>query len=96
MNRRAWDWSLLVLASPVIAVKGALRLVGRIRLWRLAVVAQIPCSVCGTAISLLGRWKCACGYTYEGHLIRECPVCHSFPAMVRCYVCGATEKLPES
>jgi hypothetical protein len=41
------------------------------------------------------RQEAACGFTYRGHLLRVCPICFSLPAMVRCYDCGLTTKLPD-
>ena len=93
------DWvitaALWALASPVLFVRGVLRLVKRQRFWSVAYRSTIPCPTCGAVISLLGMWECRCGYTYRGHVLRECPVCHSLPRMVRCFVCDTTETLPE-
>jgi len=50
---------------------------------------------CGETVSLVGLWRCGCGYTYKGHLLRVCPVCKGLPRMVRCFSCGITVKLPE-
>jgi hypothetical protein len=36
-------------------------------------------------------WRCACGDTIEGHFLRHCRACGSFPKMIRCQRCGATE-----
>jgi hypothetical protein len=51
---------------------------------------------CGAAVSLVNVWKCSCGFTYRGHLLRVCPVCKTIPRVVRCYACGVTTKLPEA
>ena len=84
-----------VLASPVFCVLAVARLLKRQRFWAVSYRARIPCHTCGASISLLGIWECRCGYTYRGHVLRECPVCHALPRMVRCFACGATEVLPE-
>ncbi len=62
--------------------------------FRLAMEPHIPCA-CGEMLSLIGFWKCSCGFTYQGHLLRRCPVCFSVPCVVRCYRCGVTTKLLE-
>jgi hypothetical protein len=70
------------------------RAIRKIRFMRLAVQAGIQCS-CGDMISLLGIWRCRCGFQYRGHLLRTCPVCYSLPRVARCYSCMLTTKLPE-
>jgi len=87
---------LWLLASPVLFARGLIGLVQRIRFYRMAYRAEIVCRHCGGAISLMNIWKCHCGYTAPSHLLRECPICGSLPRMVRCYACGATERLPEA
>ena len=89
------DLILLVFASPVYAVKGMVRLVRKCRFWKVSYTPQITCRNCGEAIWLVGMWRCGCGFTYKGHLLRVCPVCGSLPRMVRCFSCGITERLPE-
>ena len=89
------DLTLFVLASPVLAVKAVRRALQRYRFFRLAMEASIVCE-CGSTVSLVGLWKCSCGFTYRGHLLRLCPVCQTIPCVVRCYRCGVTTKLPEA
>jgi hypothetical protein len=89
------DLTLWALASPILFVKWLLRLKRRWRFWRVAYMTQISCRSCHSMISLVGIWRCGCGFTYRGHLLRECPVCGALPRMVRCFACGITEKLPE-
>ena len=86
---------LVTLASPLLLVEGCIRSIGRFTLWKVAYSSSITCSNCGQSISLVGIWACSCKYTYRGHLMRVCPVCSSYPRMVRCFECGVTEKLPE-
>jgi hypothetical protein len=86
--------TLWVLASPVLLVKAMLRARRRYVFFRLAMKPSIYCK-CGESVSLVGFWKCSCGFTYQGHLLRRCPVCYSVPCVVRCYRCGVTTKLPE-
>jgi hypothetical protein len=90
-----WDLVLVVLASPVLMVEWLVRAIRRWRFSRLSYTPRIICRNCGEAISLVGIWRCGCGYTYRGHLLRKCLVCRSLPRMVRCHQCGVTEKLPE-
>jgi hypothetical protein len=89
------DGALFVLASPILAVKAGRRALQRCRFFRLAMEPAIVCE-CGSTVSLVGFWKCSCGYTYRGHLLRLCPVCGTIPCVVRCYRCGVTTKLPEA
>ena len=89
------DVALFILASPVLLVLAVRRGLNRYRFFRLAMQSEIVCE-CGSPVSLLGLWKCSCGFTYRGHLLRECPVCGTIPCVVRCYRCGVTAKLPEA
>lgn len=91
----ALDLVLWLLASPILAIEGLDRLARRGDFWLLSYSPSLDCRNCGAAVSLVGLWRCRCGYTYRGHLIRECPVCFSLPRVVRCIACGLTEKLPE-
>jgi hypothetical protein len=95
MKGKVLDVVLFVLASPILMTQAARRGWERYRFFRLAMDASMPCE-CGSSISLVGLWKCSCGFTYRGHLLRMCPVCGSIPCVVRCYRCGVTTKLPES
>ena len=88
-----WDFVLFILASPILAIRGAVRFARRAVFLYQAAQPTMPCRMCGNPILLVGFWRCACGFTYEGHLLRFCPVCGSIPQMVRCYECGATEKV---
>ena len=88
-----WDMVLFILASPILVIRAGVRLVRRAVLLHQAAQPAMPCRTCGNSISLVGFWRCSCGFTYEGHLLRFCPVCGSFPRMIRCYECGATEKV---
>lgn len=86
---------LWVLASPVLACVALWRARQRYVFLRIAMAPHLPCS-CGTRIWLLGLWRCSCGFTYQGHLLRYCPVCLTIPRVVRCYRCGVTTTLPEA
>jgi hypothetical protein len=88
------DVVLLVLASPVLLAKGIVRLVQVCLFWRVAYAPSVICSTCNEVVSLVGMWRCSCGYTYQGHVLRVCPICGVWPRMVRCFACGATECLP--
>jgi len=95
MRGIVFEFVLWLLASPVLFIRLLLRLARRYRFYRMAYTAQITCRNCGEAISLLNLWRCRCGFTMASHLLRPCPVCGSLPRMVRCFNCGATERLPE-
>jgi hypothetical protein len=89
------DWVLLILSSPILMAQVLRRGLERYRFFRLAMEPAMACE-CGTTISLVGYWRCSCGFTYRGHLLRICPVCGSIPCVARCYRCQVTTKLPES
>ena len=94
-NSSVWNLALYVLASPVFMVVGTLRFVSRLDFLSWAAGTSIPCLSCGAEISLVGFWRCKCGFTAKGHLLRYCPNCGSFPAMVRCHLCQATRMVPK-
>lgn len=85
--------ALLVLSAPFALVVAAVRLSRQLQLARLASQESFICSTCSNEVSLLGFWRCTCGHTYQGHLLRECPVCSSIPKMARCFECSATRML---
>lgn len=85
---------LWVMASPIFVFQFVLRSRRRYRFFRMAMEPNLACE-CGETLSLVGFWKCSCGFTYQGHLLRRCPVCFSVPCVIRCYRCGVTTKLPE-
>jgi hypothetical protein len=92
----AWtDGVLFLLASPVLLILAVRRAFERYNFFRLAMQPAIVCE-CGSTLSLVGLWRCSCGFTYRGHLLRLCPVCNTVPCVVRCYECGVTTKLPEA
>lgn len=84
-----------LLVSPILVGRFIVHTVRWVDFWATAYRHEILCRNCGTAISLVGIWRCKCGYTYKGHLLRTCPVCGALPRMARCFRCGVTEKLPE-
>ena len=97
MKRRgvkSFDLVLFVLASPVLLLRTIVRGVRRVGFWQTAYTSSMACPNCDATISLVGVWRCHCGFTYQGHLLRVCPVCASLPRMVRCFECGVTESLP--
>jgi len=84
-----------LLATPVFLINGVLRSVRRYKFWSMAYRPRIRCQTCNAVISLVGMWECRCGYTYVGHVLRQCPVCETLPRMVRCFCCGTTAILPQ-
>lgn len=95
MRGLAIDLVLWLLASPILFIRWLLRLVRRYRFYRLAYTPRIECRNCGAEISLVNLWRCRCGFTSASHVMRRCPICGSLPRVVRCFNCGATERLPE-
>ena len=94
VNNSWVKWTLFVFASPILVIQAVRRVLERYRFFQLAMQPGINCE-CGQQISLVGFWKCSCRFTYQGHLLRTCPVCGTIPCVVRCYRCGRTTKLPE-
>lgn len=86
---------LWVLSLPAALFVWLVHAAHCIPFWKVAYSATIPCRTCRTPISLLGQWRCGCGYVYQGHMLRPCPICHSLPRIARCLTCGCTELLPE-
>lgn len=84
---------LWVLASPIIAIAAIIRAMRSVRILWLAIQPAMTCPTCGNQVSLVGMWRCSCGFCYQGHLLRFCPICKMFPQVVRCYRCNATEKV---
>ena len=95
MKESLLDCVLFVLSSPILAAQALRRAHERYRFFCLAMEPEMSCE-CGAPVSLVGYWRCSCGFTYRGHLLRVCPVCRSIPCVARCYRCGVTTKLPES
>ena len=95
MKDIAYDIVLWIFASPILLVQGLARLARSIPYWKTAYAAEILCTNCGSAISLVGIWQCSCGSTCRGHLLRPCVICGSLPRVARCYQCHVTAKLPE-
>jgi hypothetical protein len=91
MRRGKWDLALWVMATPILAGEGIIRTVRHLYRMRRTRQGSMPCRTCGAEISLLGFWRCPCGFTYRGHLLRRCSVCGSLPVIARCLHCGATE-----
>jgi hypothetical protein len=89
------DLLVWLLASPFLFIRWLVGQARHVTFLRTAYQPSIICRNCGATVSLVGIWRCGCGFTYKGHLLRECPVCSSLPAMVRCYRCQVTERLPE-
>jgi hypothetical protein len=90
----ASDIVVWVLAAPILFAIFVVRCWKQVKFLRAATAPSFECQ-CGRAVSLVGMWRCSCGFTYRGHLLRICPVCERLPSMVRCYGCGVTTKLPE-
>lgn len=84
---------LWLLASPILLLVGIVKFIRHLRLLRLTVQPSVRCRTCGSAISLLGFWRCGCGFAYQGHLLRHCPQCSTLPRIIRCYRCGVTQLL---
>jgi hypothetical protein len=82
-----------VLALPFLLVWAVIRLVRYVRVLCRAVTPALTCGHCRQETPLVGIWQCQCGYTYPGHLLCLCPICHRVPRVARCIHCGVTTKL---
>jgi hypothetical protein len=82
-----------ILALPFLIIWGLVRLDRYVRVLVLSVSPSIRCISCHSEVVLLGIWRCQCGFTYQGHLMRPCPVCNRVPRVVRCLRCSVTTKL---
>ena len=94
MNKVTLDCILWVLASPILFIKWLFWLRECWEFWRVSYAAKLICKNCKATVWLVGMWRCSCGYTYKGHILRDCPVCRGWPRMIHCFACGVTEKLP--
>src|SRR5437773_978634 len=61
------DVTLWTLASPILLLLWLIRLVRRLRYWRILYSVALRCRTCGGTISLVGQWRCSCGYEFRGH-----------------------------
>ncbi len=82
-----------ILASPFLLIWGLARLVRYVRVLCQAVRPALVCVHCRQQTPLVGMWQCQCGFTYPGHLLHPCPICHRVPKVARCMHCGVTTKL---
>jgi len=94
LKRLLLDVLLFLMASPILLLQALRRGGKKVRFFALACRASLFCE-CGEEMSLVGLWKCSCGFTYRGHLVSVCPVCEALPKVVRCYECGVTTRLPD-
>ena len=62
------DIALFLLASPVLLVLFVHRCWTHVRFLRRATVPSIECR-CGRPVSLVGMWRCSCGFTYRSHAL---------------------------
>ena len=83
-----------VMALPVVIVVAVVLAVARCTraVWsaRYAWSSSMACRHCRSTIALVRSWRCGCGFTYVGSILRQCPVCFARPVMVRCEQCGMT------
>jgi hypothetical protein len=82
-----------ILALPLLAIWAMVRAFKYFRTLRRAIATSIVCIGCKRPVLLVGMWRCECGFTYQGHLMRPCPICHRVPKVARCFHCGITTQL---
>jgi hypothetical protein len=95
MNGVIFETVRWLVVSPILLVRLILHAFRQFDFWAMSYRHEIVCRNCGGGISLVGIWRCRCGYTYKGHLLRPCPVCDALPRMARCFQCGVTKELPK-
>ena len=95
MTRAIFEIVRWLVAGPILLFRFILQAFRWFDFWVMAYRHEFLCRNCGSVVSLVGIWRCRCGYTYRGHLLRSCPVCESLPRMARCFHCGITEELPQ-
>lgn len=95
MTRAVYEIVRWLLLAPIILVRFILGAFRSFDFWFMSYRPEILCRNCGATISLVGIWRCRCGYTYKGRLLRSCPVCDVLPRMARCFGCGVTQELPK-
>ena len=96
-DKKLWRWFFVamayILALPFLLVWGVIKGFRYVRTLSNAVSPAVNCSNCHHPVSLVGLWRCGCGFTYRGHLMHPCPICHRVPKVVRCYRCNVTTRL---
>jgi hypothetical protein len=94
MYRYATRAVIVLLALPTYAVVYVWKAAHSMWRSRFALTLSLRCNGCHEEISLVGTWRCRSdGFTYSGHLLRSCPICHTRPTFVRCLSCGLTKKI---
>jgi hypothetical protein len=82
-----------ILSSPFLLIWGMVEAFKYFRTLGRAIAPSVICRTCRNQIALVGMWQCECGFTYQGHLMRPCPICHRVPRVARCYQCNTTNLL---
>lgn len=82
-----------ILALPFLIIRGLVRLDRYLRVLVLSVSPSIRCVSCHSEVTLLGIWRCQCGWTFKGHYMTPCPICDRVPRVVRCLRCSVTTRL---
>jgi hypothetical protein len=95
MMRRPSGISIVVyiLAFPTVVIVATVRFARELWRSRYALSSSISCRSCGGTIQLVRGWRCSCGFTYVGSVLRQCPVCLTRPVMVRCEHCALTWRI---
>lgn len=82
-----------ILALPFLIIWGIRRMDKYMRVLVLSVSPSTPCVACKSEVTLLGIWRCSCGYTFKGHYMTPCSMCGRVPRLVRCLNCSVTTRL---
>jgi hypothetical protein len=81
------------LAFPTVVIVAMVRLTRELWRSRYALRSSMICRNCHGEIQLVRGWRCSCGFTYVGSVLRQCPACFARPVMVRCEHCALTWRI---
>ena len=82
--------------APFVTARQLYRWTGQLGgAWLLATQDAVPCSGCGSAVDLTGRWECGrCHFVFDGFAFSQCGVCGAVPPFITCQVCGVGFRSP--
>lgn len=84
-----------ILMWPLIVGRFLFRWTGKaIGAFILATRDALICPGCHGPIELVGRFKCGCGFVFDGYVFSRCKVCGKTPSFVACQACGVCVKSP--
>lgn len=90
VHRSRYSLAIHLMALPAAVLFAIAR-----NLWaaRNALRTRMRCRHCGNEMALVRAWRCGCGHTFVGSVLRKCEVCGSRPLVIRCNDCGLTWRI---